>query len=94
MLTQKLQISFTTVAKPPFLFILFHSVREPIQNRIYSCEKTRFFCNHLTVVSRCYSGMVSIDGKYRYSLPAGSKACFETNKETQLCTFDSLDSSG
>jgi len=70
---------------------LLVSVREPITNRIYSCSSTRFFCDNLKVTSRCYSGMVAIDGKYRYSLPAGAIACFDSDPTSQLCTYPTLE---
>jgi len=69
---------------------LLVTIREPIENRIFSCASTRFFCQNLRVVSRCYSGMVAIDGKYRYTLPAGAEAFFDSDGASQLCTYPTL----
>ena len=40
-------------------------VREPIVNRVFQCNSTRFKARSVSITSRCYSGMVAIDGKYR-----------------------------
>ena len=53
---------------PPFKFCL---VREPIVNRVFHCNNTRFKVKTISITSRCYSGMVAVDGKYRWVTSTG-----------------------
>jgi len=66
------------------------TIREPIVNRVFQCNSTRFKARSVSITSRCYSGMVAIDGKYRYTFPAGAIATLQSDKKNGLLTFPRL----
>lgn len=66
------------------------TIREPIVNRVFQCNSTRFKARSVSITSRCYSGMVAIDGKYRYTFPAGAIATLQADKQNALLTFPRL----
>jgi NAD+ kinase len=75
---------------PPEADHLLVTIREPIVNRVFDCNNTRFKVKTISITSRCYSGMVAVDGKYRYSLPAGCVARFDADIRSSLITFPKM----
>lgn len=70
----------------PDLDSMLYSVRDPMQNRVFTCEKCNGFAKQLVVRSRCWDAALCIDGEISFPFNDGAVATLEMRSEDALRT--------